>query len=190
VRIDLLDLGVEFLRTDVPPQLEEYARDIVTLAGRFQPTLAQPRMEYAHPIVGRRTPAALDYRAAALFADIFARHRGLYRHLFGPGLQDTPGSRRKINGFEIATAQRLGKDFDLVGRRLIAIEDQQVLIAQPAGAAPRAITDLAQDLFAPHFESHPLGCFSQFIDQPQNPGSLVFAHCRRDQLRPRYSGAD
>src|ERR1700722_9455341 len=67
--------------------------------------------------------------------------------LFGPGLQDAPGGRRQVNGFEIAAAQRLGEHFDLIGGRLIAIEDEQVLLAQPAGAAARAITDFAQDLF-------------------------------------------
>ena len=67
VRIDLLDLGVEFFRTDMPPQLEEYARDIVALAGRFQPALAQPRMELrirssASDAGGARLPGGCSLR--------------------------------------------------------------------------------------------------------------------------------
>jgi hypothetical protein len=59
----------------MPSQPEEYTRDVVALTGRFQPALAQPRMEREHPIVGGRTAAALGHRSD-LFASIFgARHR-------------------------------------------------------------------------------------------------------------------
>src|SRR5712671_6693783 len=96
--------------------------------------------------------------------------------LFRTCLQNAPGSRRQVNRFEISTAQRLGQHFDLVGGGLIAIDDEQVLLAQPAGAAARAITDLPQDLFATHLDADPLGRFGQLVDQPQNTSGLDFAH--------------
>src|SRR5277367_5839201 len=51
VRIYFFDLGVQFLGADMMPVLEEYARDIVALAGGFEPALLQARMEGEHPLL-------------------------------------------------------------------------------------------------------------------------------------------
>ena len=45
VRVDLLDLGVQFLGADMMPVVEEYARDIVALAGGLQPALLEAACE-------------------------------------------------------------------------------------------------------------------------------------------------
>jgi hypothetical protein len=67
----------------------------------------------------------------------------------------------------------------LIGRRLLAIEDERVLLAQSARAAAGAVADLAQDLFPAHFEPDPLGRFGQFVDQSHKTRRFVFTHRSR-----------
>src|ERR1700726_2711418 len=52
VRIDLLDLSVEFLGTDMAVEREEDARDVIALAGRLEPALLKPRVKLRHPLLG------------------------------------------------------------------------------------------------------------------------------------------
>src|SRR5271163_230681 len=78
-RIYFLDLAVKFLGADMMPVLEEYARDVVALAGGLEPALLEARMEGEHPLFRSDRRFAIDYGAASCrgsaFAFAGARHR-------------------------------------------------------------------------------------------------------------------
>ena len=80
-------------------------------------------------------------------------------------LQQAAGGGREIKAFEVARAQRLEQHLKLLGRRLSGVDDDEVFFAQPAGAAARAIADLAQQPLAPDLHSHSFGRRRQLFDQ-------------------------
>ena len=76
VRIDLLDLGVQFLGADVMPVIEEYARDVVALAGRLEPALLEASVEGEHPLFRADRGFAIDYGVPSRRAFGEPRHLG------------------------------------------------------------------------------------------------------------------
>src|ERR1700722_4149980 len=76
VRINLLDLGVQFLGADVMPMIEEYARDVVALAGGFEPALLQACVEGEHPLFRADRGFAIDYGMPSRRGFAQARHFG------------------------------------------------------------------------------------------------------------------
>ena len=76
VRVDLLDLGVQFLGADVMPVIEEYARDVVALAGGLEPALLESRVEGEHPLFRADRGFAIDYGVPSRRAFGEPRHLG------------------------------------------------------------------------------------------------------------------
>ena len=57
---------------------------------------------------------------------------------------------------------------------MVAVDYDQVLFAQPARPASRAIADFAQNPLAAHFEAKPLSRFGQFIHSRDNRVLLLW----------------
>ena len=75
VRADFLDLGIEFLGADVPPDAEKDARDIVALAGRLESPLLEAGVQGGHPLFRVDVRLAAKDRAASRGAFFCTRHR-------------------------------------------------------------------------------------------------------------------
>src|SRR5580698_10033611 len=107
------------------------------------------------------------YEGAIRRLELFgARHDGLPNRT---GLQNFARGGRQVNGFEVAALQSISHDFKLLMGRLVAIDNDQVAVAQPANSAPRAISYLAHDAFAADLEPDPLRRFDQFIEHALGP---------------------
>ncbi len=91
-------------------------------------------------------------------------------------MDDAPRRRGKVQGFEIARAQRFGDHFELLRGGLIAIDYDQVLVAQPACAAACAVADFAHDLFAPDFEPDTLRRLRELVHDFHHSRFAKFAH--------------
>ena len=76
VRIDLLDLGVQFLGADMMTVIEEHARDVVALAGGLEPALLEAGVKGHHPLFRADRGLAIDYGVANRRAFAEARHLG------------------------------------------------------------------------------------------------------------------
>ncbi len=72
--------------------------------------------------------------------------------------------------------ERFGDHLELFGCGLIAIDNDQVLVAEPASAAARAVADLAHDLLATDFEPDPLRRLGQLVHDSHHPRFAEFAH--------------
>ena len=75
MRADFLDLGVEFLGADVPPDSEKDPRDIVALAGRLESALLKTGVQGGHALFCVDMRLAANDRAASRGTFFCTRHR-------------------------------------------------------------------------------------------------------------------
>ena len=76
VRVDLLDLRMQFFGADMMSELEKYACDVVALAGGLEPALLEPDVEGAHPLFRADRPFAIDYGVTSRRDFAGTRHLG------------------------------------------------------------------------------------------------------------------
>jgi hypothetical protein len=91
-------------------------------------------------------------------------------------VNDASRRRGKIYGLEVARAKRFGDHFELLSGGLIAIYNDEVLVAQPACTPARAISDFTHNLFATDLEPDPLRSLGELFHDSHHPRFAKFAH--------------
>src|SRR5579872_1788250 len=181
VRIDLFHFGIQTFGADMLSEAEEDTRDIVALAGRFESAILQARMEEFHLMIGVDPGLAIDHGAVRRLDLFGTRHRCLPSLA---NLQDFARGGRKIHRLEVAALERFRDDFELLVRRLIAVDYHHVAVPQPARAAARAIADLAHDALAAHLQPDSFSRFDQFVQHPFRTRICLLAHPAKPLSHP------
>src|ERR1700722_19284760 len=102
-------------------------------------------MEEFHLMIGIDPGLAIDHGAVRRLDLFGTRHRCLPSLA---NLQDFACGGGKGDRFGGAALEPLRDDFELLMRRLIAIDYHHVAVPEPARAAARTIADLAHDTLA------------------------------------------
>src|SRR5690242_12072371 len=139
----------------------------VRSAGPAGPGILRAMPSSRRGMEARRAGSALPGRPALVGLVGLIRLAGLSL-LTGPILQQAAGCGRKVKRLQVARAQRLEQHLELLGGRLGGIDDYQVFFAQAAGAAARAIADLAQQPLAPDLQTDALRRRRQLLDHRRN----------------------